>query len=428
VTNLETALLHNAPIFLRAAQRKAVTSKPIRTKVALCRYSFIEFNSPERISWLVYDIDIPPNDIRELEQYAGYIEHYLLLPKPTYICKTTKGFHVAYALSYGVLAEQTSANQRLAYVHAALSKLLGSDPNAARMRGIWRNPLKHEHIYNPNSYTLDELVAEHGELVNPKSTKNVLDTIRAFAQGVTANATKSLAEENTGKIKFYLARLLRALAQESGPVVPNGFRKSVLFQGAMLFAKNHGVSYGQLEEYLDTLNKYTQEPLPPSELDNIAKSVWKYKQANSIFVKNPLKDEAQRRMNLKESLPLHVKQRKGAGYTNKVRIEKTKTRLEIALKTLQNKKMTISMSSLAKEANLTRQTVAKHQDVIERTLLCTSKTHLRDFFLSLRFYKPVNYGLICFTLAQNLGGSQFPFESLPLWKREEKETQKLNTS
>ena len=416
---LETFLIKHSPPLVRAAKIKEVTTKPIPIKAALMKCDFIEFNSEQRISWLVYDIDNPPEYVVDVFQFANYVQYYLLLPRPTYVCKTHKGFHVAYLLKYGVLATQTDAMRRMAFVHAALSKLLNADPNASRTRGIWRNPIRHEHTFCDRSYLLDELVENHGELVNPGSPENVLSAMRSLQlhTPVASDTKKSLATTNTMNVKIFLAKLLRAMqsARAPEPIVPTGYRKSVLFQAAMLRAKKYDATQSLLLEYLDKSNLYLDAPLPQNEIDNILKSVWKYKEHNSIFVKNPLYNTREKRMNLKEELPLHVKQRKAAGFANRVRVEKSKTGIEIAVKTLYKQKRKITLSSLSNAANLSRQTVAKYQDVIERTLLCVSKAKLRDFFLSLRFLKPVNYALICFTAANpKTGASPFPIWSPPM--------------
>jgi hypothetical protein len=406
---LETLLIKNSPTLIRGGNVKNVTTKKtIPTQFALKKYKFVHFNSQERISWIIIDVD-HTRYAKNMNELEFYIKVYLKIAEPTFITKTDKGFQIGYLLRYPILKEQTQAMYKLRFIKAALSRLFDADPNGTnRNLGIWRNPLKHIHKFVDKDYTLDEIMnSEHKELYDRSSNENVYKQLIS----TTSNKEfqKSLTLETANNIKIHLLSLLKAhKAKADIQILHNGWRKATIFQAAMLYAK-HRSNLSKLRSYVLQLNKYCVEPLKLNELEDILKSVTKYKQQNSIFVTNPL-EKQQGKMNLNENLPLHVKQKKGAKYTNNFRIEKAKLGIELAVKALYKRNEQITNSKIAREANITRQTVAKYSDVVERVTLCIDKQKLRDFFLKLKFNSCVNNGIICFiTFEQNRFVKIFPF-------------------
>ena len=114
VKELREVLIKNLPPRIKAGNEKETANiNELKTIEALKTCKFINFNSKERTSFMVFDIDTMENitakqyfkDIRGI--YAYIMEKIELAP--TYILETEKGFHFAYHLKNHIFTYQPKA-------------------------------------------------------------------------------------------------------------------------------------------------------------------------------------------------------------------------------------------------------------------------------------------------------------------------------
>ena len=147
-------LIKNLPPKIKAGNEKDTANiNEMNTIEALRNCKFINLNSKERISFMVFDIDTMENmtakqyfkDIRGL--YVYIMEKIGLAP--TYILETNKGFHFAYHLKNHIFTHQPKALNYLSLIKRGITQILNCDERAShRLNGVWRNPLLHPHFYS----------------------------------------------------------------------------------------------------------------------------------------------------------------------------------------------------------------------------------------------------------------------------------------
>ena len=163
-------LLKNLPSKIHCSNNKtgAYSKTPVPTHLALKNYKFIEFNSKERITIIVFDKDIHENKTA-LEYFNDIPSFYEWLIEminiiPTYICQTTKGFQFGFVTN-GFLTIQQGYNPKnspelyLSDIKQKYIKYLGLDSIASsRNKAIFRNPILHKYIAYPHKkYDLNDL-------------------------------------------------------------------------------------------------------------------------------------------------------------------------------------------------------------------------------------------------------------------------------
>jgi len=368
LSELEHTLLKNAPQTIRGGQDKQVYGTQHKTLHALKKFNYIHFNTQDRLDWLIFDLDIIPAQVKNIDDMRSYISFVWELEEPTYILKTDKGYHIAYLLEWGVLTkENPKALIKYEHIRNAIGQIMQMDTNARRSHGIWRNPLKHEHYYSGIEYSLDDLIFEHKDLVNPNHPDYYQRAEQKALNEIVRDKTKSLNDQNKFTVKLLMAKVLRSTVNEK--IIANGFRKSTIFQLVMLSAKKKDSVTEQ--ELLDIANKYnyfTIEPLSQAELRNIAKSVQKYHAEGKIYVVNPTYIKDRGVMCLDYTKPLETRQKQGAEYTHAKRKERTKLRIQVAIKTLHVANKKINKVAVAKEAGVSVRTVQNYQDEYENAL------------------------------------------------------------
>jgi len=150
---LEELLIKNLPNRINGSNEKTTANRFNHpTKVALNKCDFIHFNSKERVSFIIFDIDAIGNSTaREvyptISKFWEYLYNKLGL-EATYITQTNKGYHFGFHLSYHVNLERTKAVDYLNAIREAINTICGCDLHANRHYGIWRNPLRHEFYYS----------------------------------------------------------------------------------------------------------------------------------------------------------------------------------------------------------------------------------------------------------------------------------------
>jgi len=369
LSQLEHILLKNAPETIRGGQDKEVYGTQHKTLHALKKFNYIQFNTQDRLNWLIFDLDVVPVQVKNIDDMRAYISFVWELEEPTYILKTDKGYHIAYLLEWGVLTkENPKALIKYEHIRNAIGQIMGMDQNARRSHGIWRNPLKHEHYYSGIEYSLDDLIFEYKDLVNPNHPDYYIRQEQKALNEIVRDKTKSLNEQSKFTVKMLMAKVLRS-STANEKIIVNGFRKSTIFQLVMLSAKKkETVTEQKLLDSAIKYNQYVYEPLNQSELRNIAKSVQKYHAENKIYVVNPTYIKDRGVMDLDYKQPLEHRQKQGAEYTHAKRKERTKIRIQVAIKTLHTARKSVNKTTVAKEAGISTRTVQNHRDVYEEAL------------------------------------------------------------
>jgi len=206
--NLLTLLLKNLPPKIHCSHNKsgAYSKAPVVAHVALKNNAFIEFNSKERTTIVVFDKDTHKEQTAreyfgDLSMFQEWLLEMIDIP-PSYICETTKGFQFGFVIK-GFLNVQSGHNpknspqQFLSDIKSKYITYLDLDKVASgRNIGIFRNPLLHKHIaYTNIIYDLNDLKgalpleAFENEMVSYNS-KGYLSVSKN--QKITANRNNSI--------------------------------------------------------------------------------------------------------------------------------------------------------------------------------------------------------------------------------------------
>lgn len=248
-------MLKNLPPQIRCSHNKegAYSKAPIVTHVALKSNEFIEFNSNERITIVVFDKDTHENKTA-LEYFGDLLifQEWLLemidIP-PSYICQTTKGFQFGFVIT-GFLNIQSGYNpknspqQFLSDIKSRYIAYLDLDKIASRRsNGIFRNPLMHKYIaYTNVVYDLKDL-------------KEALP-LEAFGKEMVSYNTKS-----------YLS------VSKNQKIISH--RNNSIF---ILCCREFAYSKPTLKQIFSFANALSKnncyEPLPASEIKSIAMSIY----------------------------------------------------------------------------------------------------------------------------------------------------------
>lgn len=240
-------LIKNLPSTIKGGNEKHSSNiYDYPTITALKKCKFINFNSRERISFMVFDIDkvgeqTALEHFKTIEGFLDFLAEKIAL-EPTFITQTTKGFHFAYHLKNHVYTFQDKAVKYLKNIKRSISALIGCDEIASnRLNGIWRNPLKHHHYYSGQiNYELND-----------------------FSGLVKYNHTIQRGVSKTVSIRK--------------DELTEGNRNNALFKYAMRYAKGKtALSTSMLTNVLIEANSKGSAPLEVDELYSIASSVYIY--------------------------------------------------------------------------------------------------------------------------------------------------------
>jgi len=247
IGSLKELLIKNLPPKINASNEKAAFKSPLMATVGGLNYDFISFNSPEKISFLMFDIDY--KDDMTAKEYFGSIDNLLgyvldfVGLEPTFICETTKGYQFGYHLKNWIFTKQAKPFEYLKAIKNSIIDGLGCDSVASsRNYGIFRNPLKHTFYFSGCiNYELSDF-------------KHLL-TARRSSVRVASCAIPAIADNIT-----------------------TGNRNNKLFEAGMRWGKNQSnITTYDISTYLQTLNSSVLDiPLSISEIDGIARSVFKY--------------------------------------------------------------------------------------------------------------------------------------------------------
>lgn len=251
---LRELLIKNLPNQIKGGTEKENSNiKSFPTSHALKECKFINFNTKERISFMVFDIDSYEDKsaldyFKNINNFLEYIVQIIGL-EPTFITQTKKGFHFAYHLKNHIFTHQKNALEYLKTIKESITQKTNSDLSAShRLNGVWRNPLKHTHYYSHQiNYELNDF-------------KNLLPKQRK----------KYDSKKSTSKL--FIQKDLEV-----------GERNRGLFYNGMRYAKfEESVTVENIYQFLQSINLELDEPLEEDEVLKISESVFKYKINNKI--------------------------------------------------------------------------------------------------------------------------------------------------
>jgi hypothetical protein len=260
-STLFNILIDTLPSYLRAFKTKSFKGKkPIKRELALQNAKWLEFNK-HTVNYMILDID--DNRFAKLSTLEFYIE-CMHLPKPTWILQTDRGYHIAYRISVPFpTIYKSKAYKKVLAIKEAYIQVLEADRHARNIKGVYRNPIMHEHIFNDVNYTLDELDIRDNYI---KPT---------FIYCKPPVDTQISAESK---------KMARSMLRGTKVLLEQSMRNSTLFYYGMLIQKK-GLD---VEQELDKANdKHCYPILPHKEVERIAKSVDQYKNKNFV----PLHDK-----------------------------------------------------------------------------------------------------------------------------------------
>ena len=168
--NFFKLLIKNLPPKIHASDNKsgAYAKASVNTSYALKNNAFIEFNSKQRITIVVFDKDIHGGKtalqyFEDVPTFQEWLDDRIDIV-PSYICQTTKGFQFGFVIN-GFMNVQRGHNpknspqQYLSDIKRKFIKHLDLDIIASsKNNGIFRNPLLHKYIaYTNIVYDLNDL-------------------------------------------------------------------------------------------------------------------------------------------------------------------------------------------------------------------------------------------------------------------------------
>ena len=204
-------LIKNLPSKIKASNEKDTANiKEMNTIAALKTCKFINFNTKERISFMIFDIDkigdmTAKDYFEDIIGFYKYLDEKLEIP-PTYVLETTNGFHFAYHLKNHVFTHQRKALNYLNLIKRGITKILNCDERAShRLNGVWRNPLLHSHIYTT---AINYELSDFKKFIIPKTVK-VKKTYTNFKFDIKEEelqvGTRNITLHNTA-LKFAFSR------------------------------------------------------------------------------------------------------------------------------------------------------------------------------------------------------------------------------
>ena len=361
---LKELLLKNLPKRIKSGNEKHLSNVyQYPTIKALNEHLFINFNSKEQISFLVFDIDkyedkTAKEYFKNIYNFLNYIIDNIGL-EPTFVTETNKGFHFAYHLKNHIFTKQRKALKYVMDIKVAITRLLKCDEIAShRLYGVWRNPLLHNFYFSQKiNYELDDF-----KKYIPKSE--------------FTNTPLKL------KVKIDENELIE------------GQRNKTLFKYAIKFAKGKtALNKDDILNFLININNSKSVGLGNTELNQISNSVFKYWQNGKILY-GTIKDknvkivnegvmefEKMKNLNYNEYLEeTKQRQQKAANRTLKIRDkeknkkqlleakqdyiyklqEKKETLVINAILQLEEQKLKVNIASISRVANIDRRTAKKY--------------------------------------------------------------------
>lgn len=252
---LKELLIKNLPTKIFCGNKKGNANiHEYATVIGVSKFKFINFNSKERISFMIFDIDkigdLAARDVcPDIDSFFDYLSTKIGV-EPTYILETEKGFHFGYHLKNHVYTKKKKSLKYLLDIKRSITSILGCDEIAShRLNGVWRNPLLHTCYY---SKQINYELSDFKDLIQTQFKKNrMIRSVNIF-----------VSDEDLKK----------------------GKRNLTLFKMCMIFAKGEReLTQEDLLTYLTKVNTEKEVGLEIDELTEISNSVYKYWKKDSIW-------------------------------------------------------------------------------------------------------------------------------------------------
>ena len=300
-----------------------------RPKKEAIASNFIQFNT-HAVTTLSVDIDYCSKD--ELNRRLK------LLPQPSIVVETSKGFHIHYVLTYPISYKKPHLIRWASYIREQLSAVVGGDVHANGLKRVFRNPLKHTTTYNEATYTLSDF-----NVPFPK--------------------------------KEYASKGNKPVKSVDFSCVKRGSRHMTMFDHLRATAYKYSTS-GDLVSVLDFVaeeaNSKLEEPLSTQELKNIVGSICR-------FMKNIYVGSSESKAEYNRGLA-------------KAKHDATFTKILVALKGISFKQVyTMSARAIAKISTVSNSTVSLHLTKIKDKL---RQITLSNIALSYEVYKTLTYFIL----------------------------------
>lgn len=231
----------------------------LTTIIQLKHKKWIEYNQ-DWLNFLIIDIDNKPSK-GFYPTIENTIDRCLEIEfEPSIILKTDNGVQVFYTLENIVKYDDKWKNTlRLAdHTKKLLTKLLNGDEKGShRLKGIWRNPLTHEHYFSGLTYSLNDFKY----LLDIEYKKNNTPQVN-FTKTIKHNKIRSQIKSKKYDYKM-------------------GNRNDFLYYSSMIWSKNQDYSEREIYNFLVDLqekksNDNNVDKLPLKELKSTSKMVYFY--------------------------------------------------------------------------------------------------------------------------------------------------------
>ncbi len=303
-------------------------------------------------NFLIIDIDTKIRGIREIIELLD--EHFIA--PPTWICETTNGYQVAFALEKPFLinSETLSEKDKILKKYAAnmlknMHELLGGDPESLRLQGFYKNPIylnldKFKLFVTQNKFNLSDF-----DIILPKKNKLISKNKKAPNAG---NAGGDF-HKNPQEIKILAQEFLCNFNLNILNQINIGERNSFLWYIGMFLSK-------ETDDWIDRLYIYNlnlKEPIKEEELSHIIKSIENYNRQNKNFVGGYNTFTKENKNNYMKEYRL----KKGIHkQTREQQKEENKTKVIKAIYELKSKKEKLTIRNIAKQAKLSKNVTNKY--------------------------------------------------------------------
>ena len=336
------------------------SSKRIDSHISLRKHNFIEYNSRNSVSLIMLDFDKFSSERTMREQFHSpqhFWDYFLsdYLDSCNFITMTDKGFQVIITFEHRLNRKYKKSWYLYQKVKEGMLRDIPFIDKIAsgRTYGLMRNPFKHQYI----------VIAEHAlnlqdfeEFGRPKALPPIQHRkVDKFVQ--------------RSEVKEMMARILN----EDDVSVPQGMRKTVLFQLGMIHAKHSDNHF----RYINRINdEYLEIPLEDEELEDIVRSIEKYKAERKLLIRDPRSvgksKDARKRQNKKAYKKRRVGRRTQAALLKSIakkKLKRTKKRIVkyINLKDtswLRFKDGKFNLSAIARATGLNIKTIRRWMEVL----------------------------------------------------------------
>lgn len=310
--------------------------------------NFIWYGNHRATQFCIIDID---NENTPFKQYIETVKYTLGL-EPTWILKSSKGYHVGFILDTPVFANDKSQVDKLTSLKKTLSLLLNADTSGSlRHYGYWRNPLNHKSYLNPVTFNINKLEKKINHRFH--SSFSLFDEPKINEQKLEQKKN-GLSWLNVEKEGF-----------------KEGNRNNYLFRTGVRLLYQGLITN---EYLLDTLLQINNNTLPLKEVQSIAKSILKYNitpnTVNQVKIERPKRGEYSNELfnnkihNYRDGNKVELeRQRIGQVISSAKKIIKSVQTIQEAYKKLYSEGKTITNKKLSLLSGRSKRTVQYYKKI-----------------------------------------------------------------